>query len=129
MGLDEPKRLFLRTGDHVYHLNYRGWGTGRVVEVMTSTLPGGGAFVRVIWNDGKKRVFNNDFDHYQCCYYFGVRLCEPEARRPAIEKPSRRRLAAPGNLSPDPSLRSPNTPSAAKSASAIIDNASRSRGR
>ncbi len=98
MVLDEPKRLFLRSGDLVYHLNYRAWGTGRVVEVMTSTLPGGGAFARVVWEDGKKRVFNNDLDHYQCCYFFGVRLYEPKMRRPAIQKPRRRRLPAPSGL-------------------------------
>ena len=77
------KRLFLRDGDVVYHMNYRAWGVGRVVELMTSTLSGGGAFARVDWNDGKRRVFNNDLDHYQCCYFFGLRLADaPSETKP-----------------------------------------------
>lgn len=80
--IDEPKRLFLRAGDTVYHMNYRGWGVGWVVELVTSTLPGGSALARIVWNDGKKRVFNNDLDHYQCCYFFGVRLTEGREKKP-----------------------------------------------
>ena len=78
------KRLFLQTGDTVYHMHHRAWGSGKVVELMTSTLMGGGAFVRIVWTDGKKRVFNNDLDHYQCCYFFGLRLSAGpgEARLP-----------------------------------------------
>ncbi|MFQ5457627.1 MAG: hypothetical protein ACE5FC_04130 [Myxococcota bacterium] len=86
------KRLFLRAGDTVYHMHQRGWGRGSVVELMTSTLSGGGAFVRIVWNDGKKRVFNNDLDHYQCCYFFGVRLsAAPEEKRLPV-RPSQRKL-------------------------------------
>jgi hypothetical protein len=98
MILDERKRLYLGTGDVVYHLRHRGWGIGRVVELMTSTLPGGGAFVRIVWNDGKKRVFNNDLDHYQCCYFFGVRLSDAPVRAPSRREPHRtRRLCPPRN--------------------------------
>lgn len=89
----QNKRLYLRAGDTVYHLNHRAWGEGRVVELMTSTLPGGGAFARVLWNDGKKRVFNNDLDHYQCCYFFGVRLAvAPKAPRIPSRAASRKLL-------------------------------------
>lgn len=79
--IPRDKRLFLRAGDAVYHMHYRVWGMGRVVELMTSTLPGGGAFVRIDWNDGKRRVFNNDLDHYQCCYFFGLRLMDAPAEK------------------------------------------------
>ncbi len=78
--LSQNKRLYLNAGDTVYHERNRAWGEGRVVELMTSTLPGGSAFARVQWADGKKRVFNNDLDNYQCCYFFGIRLAaEPSA--------------------------------------------------
>jgi hypothetical protein len=93
--IDEPKRLFLRAGDTVYHMNYRAWGVGRVVELITSTLPGGCALARVEWTDGKKRVFNNDLDHYQCCYFFGLRLHEGEEKKPARVRASRRRMLPP----------------------------------
>jgi hypothetical protein len=89
---DERKRLFLRAGDTVYHQHYRAWGVGHVVELMTSTLPGGAAFARIVWNDGKKRVFNNDLDHYQCCYFFGVRLYEGADRKPVVDRSPRRKL-------------------------------------
>lgn len=92
--LVENKRLFLRAGDTVYHQHHRAWGEGRVVELMTSTLPGGAAFVRVLWTDGKKRVFNNDLDHYQCCYFFGIRLtAAPEAPRIRSQPLSRKLLS------------------------------------
>jgi hypothetical protein len=29
--------------------------------------------VRVRWQDGQLRTFNNDMDNQSCCYYFGVR--------------------------------------------------------
>ena len=93
--IDEPKRLFLRAGDTVYHMHYRAWGVGHVVELITSTLPGGSAFARIVWNDGKKRVFNNDLDHYQCCYIFGVRLHEWKERKAVSPRASRRRELPP----------------------------------
>ena len=93
--IDEPKRLFLRAGDTVYHAHYRAWGVGHVVELITSTLPGGCALARIVWNDGKKRVFNNDLDHYQCCYFFGVRLHEGKAWKAVSPRASRRGLLPP----------------------------------
>ena len=66
-------RLYLRLHDIVTHRDYRQWGEGRVVEEMTSTVPGGTCLVRVQFQDGRMRTFNNDLDAQVCCYYFGVR--------------------------------------------------------
>jgi hypothetical protein len=71
--LDAEKRLFLRLGDRVQHANYEGWGLGAVVEVMTSIVPGGTCLVRVLFEDGRQRTFNNDLDSDMCCARFGVR--------------------------------------------------------
>ena len=71
--LKEGKRLYLRVGDEVNHLRYDEWGIGVVVEVMTSSVPGGTCLARVRFQDGQLRCFNNDLDNEACCYYFGVR--------------------------------------------------------
>jgi hypothetical protein len=68
----ERKRLFLRVGDEVSHLRYDEWGIGVVVELMTSSVPGGTCLARVRFQDGQLRCFNNDLDNEACCYYFGV---------------------------------------------------------
>lgn len=67
------KRLFLSVGDEVNHLRYEEWGIGVVMEVMTSSVPGGTCLARVRFQDGQLRCFNNDLDNEACCYYFGVR--------------------------------------------------------
>jgi hypothetical protein len=67
------KRLYLRLGDKVIHRFYQQWGEGVVVEEMTSSLPGGTCLVRILFQDGQRRTFNNDMDNESCCYYFGVR--------------------------------------------------------
>ena len=67
------KRLYLRLGDKVVHRSYHQWGEGVVIEEMTSTLPGGTCLVRILFNDGQQRTFNNDMDNELCCYYFGIR--------------------------------------------------------
>ena len=67
------KRLYLRLGDKVLHHNYEEWGEGVVVEEMTSSIPGGTCLVRVLFDDGRQRTFNNDMDNELCCYFFGVR--------------------------------------------------------
>jgi len=67
------KRIYLRLGDRVTHLRYEEWGEGAVVEERTSVVPGGTCLVRLLWQDGQQRTFNNDLDHEQCCYFFGVR--------------------------------------------------------
>jgi hypothetical protein len=69
----EPKRLYLRVGDEVTHLRYEEWGMGVVMEVMTSSVPGGTCLARIRFQDGQLRCFNNDLDNESCCYYFGVR--------------------------------------------------------
>ena len=69
----EPKRLYLRVGDEVTHLRYEEWGMGVVMEIMTSSVPGGTCLARVRFQDGQLRCFNNDLDNESCCYFFGVR--------------------------------------------------------
>ena len=69
----EGKRLYLRVGDEVNHVRYEEWGIGVVMELMTSSIPGGTCLVRVRFQDGHLRCFNNDLDNEACCYYFGVR--------------------------------------------------------
>ena len=67
------KRLYLRLGDKVLHRDYGQWGYGVVVEEMTSSVPGGTCLVRIDFDDGRQRTFNNDLDNETCCYYFGLR--------------------------------------------------------
>ncbi len=67
-------RLYLRVGDYVIHRRYEEWGTGKVVEEMTSTLDGGTCLARVDFEDGQQRTFDNNLDSQSCCYFFGVRL-------------------------------------------------------
>jgi hypothetical protein len=67
------KRLYLRVGDRVYHDVHEAWGEGRVVQVMTSIVPGGTCLVRIEFEDGQQRTFSNDLDSETCCYFFGVR--------------------------------------------------------
>jgi hypothetical protein len=71
----EQKRLYLRIGDEVSHLRYEEWGTGVVIELMTSSVPGGTCLARIRFQDGQMRCFNNDLDNEACCYFFGVRRC------------------------------------------------------
>jgi hypothetical protein len=69
----ERKRLFLGVGDEVTHVRYEQWGIGVVMECMTSSVPGGTCLVRIRFQDGQLRCFNNDLDNDTCCYYFGMR--------------------------------------------------------
>ena len=71
--LDAEKRLFLRLGDRVHHVTQESWGLGAVVEVMTSIVPGGTCLVRILFEDGQQRTFNNDMDSELCCCYLGMR--------------------------------------------------------
>ena len=72
-GRVQRARLYLRLGDRVYHDLHQEWGLGAVVEEMTSTIEGGTCLVRVLFDDGIQRTFNNDLDHEMCCYFMGVR--------------------------------------------------------
>ncbi len=67
------KRIYLRLGDRVTHLAHEEWGEGAVVEERTSIVPGGTCLVRLLFADGRQRTFNNDLDHEQCAYFFGLR--------------------------------------------------------
>jgi hypothetical protein len=67
----EGKRLYLRVGDEVNHLRFEEWGIGVVMEVMTSSVPGG---TTALASRQTLRCFNNDMDNESCCYYFGVRV-------------------------------------------------------
>lgn len=69
----QDKRLYLRLGDKVLHRDCGQWGHGVVVEEMTSRVPGGTCLVRIDFQDGRQRTFNNDLDNETCCYYFGLR--------------------------------------------------------
>jgi len=86
-------RLYLRLGDRVYHGDRREWGEGAVVEEMTSTIEGGTCLVRVLFDDGIQRTFNNDLDSEMCCYFLGLRKetrldwnLEPTRPRRAVRK-------------------------------------------
>src|SRR5450755_3520676 len=71
--LESEKRLFLRLRDRVFHVTHEEWGFGAVVEVMTSSVPGGTCLVRILFEDGRQRTFNNDMDSELCCCYLGLR--------------------------------------------------------
>ena len=73
IAASEGKRLYLRVGDEVNHLRHEEWGIGVAMEVMTSSIPGGTCLVRVRFQDGQLRCFNNDLDNQACCYFFGLR--------------------------------------------------------
>jgi hypothetical protein len=66
------KHTYLRVGDKVYHKKFRSWGGGVVVETRASDLPGGMCYVRILFQDGKQRIFDNSFDSICCCYYTGI---------------------------------------------------------
>jgi len=86
----KDKRIYLRLGDRVMHLRHEEWGEGAVVEERTSVVPGGTCLVRLLFEDGQQRTFNNDLDHEQCCYFLGLRrtwACDStseRARRPGM---------------------------------------------
>ncbi|MBP8625858.1 MAG: hypothetical protein KBE27_00325 [Syntrophorhabdaceae bacterium] len=64
--------LYLQVGDQVFHRHNIRWGLGVVVEERRSELPGGFCYVRVCFQDGKTRVFDNNFNSNGCCYYAGI---------------------------------------------------------
>ena len=68
------KRLYLKVGDSVRHIQYRVWGEGEVIEEKHSTLSGGLCLVRISFEDGIDRTFINDLNNESCCYYAGIRL-------------------------------------------------------
>jgi hypothetical protein len=68
------KHTYLRVGDKVLHKKFKSWGGGIVIETKASELPGGMCFVRILFQDGKQRIFDNNFDSVCCCYYTGITL-------------------------------------------------------
>ena len=73
----KPKReqhTYLRVGDKVYHKKFKSWGGGIVMETWTSELPGGMCYFRILFQDGKQRIFDNNFDSTCCCCYAGITL-------------------------------------------------------
>ncbi|MFP6627076.1 MAG: hypothetical protein VCA74_08500 [Deltaproteobacteria bacterium] len=69
----EAARIYLRLGDRVYHLDRAEWGGGAVVEEMTSVVPGGTCLIRVLFDDGVQRTFDNDLDSNMCCCFMGLK--------------------------------------------------------
>jgi hypothetical protein len=70
------RHTYLRVGDKVYHKKFKSWGGGVVIETWASDLPGGLCFVRILFQDGKKRVFDNSFDSACCCCHTGITLVD-----------------------------------------------------
>ncbi len=68
------QHTYLRVGDKVFHKKCRSWGGGIVIETKSSDLPGGMCFVKILFQDGKQRVFDNSYDSACCCYYTGIVL-------------------------------------------------------
>jgi len=58
----DGKHTYLHVGDRVFHEKFKSWGGGVVIETWASDLPGGLCFVRIQFQDGKKRVFDNNFN-------------------------------------------------------------------
>jgi hypothetical protein len=68
------RHTYLRVGDKVFHKKFKSWGGGIVMETWVSDLPGGMCYVRILFQDGKQRVFDNNFDSVYCCYHTGITL-------------------------------------------------------
>ena len=66
------KHTYLRVGDKVFHKKFKSWGGGIVIETKSSDLPGGMCFAKILFQDGKQRVFDNSYDSTCCCYYTGI---------------------------------------------------------
>jgi len=130
------KRIYLRLGDRVTHLWHEEWGEGAVVEERTSVVPGGTCLVRLLFEDGQQRTFNNDLDHEQCCYFFGVRriqtfdpfeardVRETEDAGPKGPPPVRRRVPADPRRIEDMRADAPPSPAArrrSRAATAVKD--------
>ncbi len=72
--LKSARHTYLRVGDKVFHKKFKSWGGGIVIETWSSDLPGGMCFARILFRDGKQRVFDNNFDSICCCYHTGITL-------------------------------------------------------
>ncbi|HEY3278028.1 MAG TPA: hypothetical protein VGJ94_15525 [Syntrophorhabdaceae bacterium] len=72
LNMKKEYSLYLGVGDRVIHKRFTRWGMGVVTEERSSTVPGGFCYVRIVFQDGKVRVFDNDFKSGNCCYYAGI---------------------------------------------------------
>ncbi len=70
--------IYLRVGDQVYHKKFARWGMGVVVEERRSEVPGCFCYVRINFQDGKMRVFDNNYKSVNCCYYAGIKKIHTE---------------------------------------------------
>lgn len=70
--MEREHSLYLEVGDRVYHKKFVRWGMGTVIEERRSSVPGGFCYVRINFQDGKIRVFDNNFGSVNCCYYAGI---------------------------------------------------------
>jgi hypothetical protein len=73
-GPTGDQHTYLQVGDRVFHRNYKTWGCGVVIEAWASEVPGGLCFARIQFQDGKMRVFDNNYESSCCCYYAGITL-------------------------------------------------------
>lgn len=71
--MDEGYSLYLKVGDRVYHRKFMRWGMGVVIEERRSNVPGGFCYVRINFQDGKVRTFDNNYKSVNCCYYTGLK--------------------------------------------------------
>lgn len=62
----------MTVGDQVIHSRYPQWGVGRVIEVWRGDLPGGRDYVKVVFEDGRVRVFDNSLDSSTYCVRAGL---------------------------------------------------------
>jgi hypothetical protein len=76
--MERQYSLYLKVGDRVYHKRFIRWGMGIVVEERRSELPGGFCYVRIIFQDRKVRVFDNNLGSGNCCYYAGIEKTEKQ---------------------------------------------------
>jgi hypothetical protein len=74
--LADTRNTYLHVGDKVFHKNFKAWGYGIVVEARSSQVPGGSCYARILFQDGKGRVFDNSFSSATCCYHTGITLID-----------------------------------------------------
>jgi hypothetical protein len=70
----KDNHTYLCVGDKVFHKKFKSWGGGIVIETRSSELPGGMCYARILFQDGKQRVFDNSFESACCCYHTGITL-------------------------------------------------------
>jgi hypothetical protein len=85
IGMEREYALYLQVGDRVYHKYYKRWGVGVVVEERRSEVPGGFCYVRIDFQDGRLRVFDNNFNSGSCCYYAGIEKVNVEKISVSVE--------------------------------------------